>query len=157
MRHKIKIPDWLLVLASALIIIASGCKKDIADSKLKGSFDNDVRDVEGNIYKTVKIGTQVWFAENLKTTKYNDGSDIPKLKVYYAGENEVYSGVDSLPIPGYGFAFKNGIEKDKFGAAYNWYTVNTGKLCPMGWHVSRDSDCRSFLPFWEVKILPGES
>ena len=80
-------------------------------------------DIEGNNYKTIQIGTQRWMAENLKTTIYNDGSSIP------IGSN--------VSTPSYCW-YKNdpSTYKTSFGALYNWYAVNTGKLCPTGWHVS---------------------
>lgn len=103
------------------------------------SNSNTVKDIDGNAYKTVKIGNQVWMAENLRTTKYNDGSSIPEIK-------------NSIRHLGYGYScpewyidhkgaycfYKNTIDKDsinKFGALYNWYAVNTGKLAMKGWHV----------------------
>lgn len=92
-----------------------------------------VTDIEGNVYKYVTIGTQVWFAENLKTTKYNDGSNVPLVTDKTSWFN--------LATPAYCW-YNNDAEtyKGTFGAMYNWYTVNTGKLCPTGWHVPSDAD-----------------
>lgn len=80
-----------------------------------------------NNYPIVQIGNQVWMAENLKTTKYNDGPSIPNLidnLQWYNAEEGAYCWYNN-----------NVSNKDNYGALYNWYTVNTGKLCPGGWHV----------------------
>jgi uncharacterized protein (TIGR02145 family) len=102
-----------------------------------------VTDVDGNVYNTVTIGTQVWMAENLKTIKYNDGTNIPLVPVAWAGLN----------TPAYCWQNNDeGTNKAIYGAIYNWYTVNTGKLCPTGWHVPSDAE-------WTVltTLLGGES
>jgi len=92
-----------------------------------------VTDVDGNEYKTIQIGTQEWMAENLKTTNYNDGSSIPNVTVFTEWSN--------LNTAAYTW-YKNDASayKDSFGALYNWFTVNTGKLCPSGWHVPSDAE-----------------
>jgi uncharacterized protein (TIGR02145 family) len=91
-----------------------------------------VTDIEGNTYKTIKIGSQVWMAENLRTTKYNDGSAIPLVT---GGE------WSSMTTHGYCWYNNNYNASGKtFGALYNWYTVNSGNLCPTGWHVPADQE-----------------
>jgi uncharacterized protein (TIGR02145 family) len=90
-------------------------------------------DIEGNTYNWIGIGTQAWMAENLKTTKYYDGTAIPL----------VTDGTewDNLTTPGY--CWYNNDEtsyKDTYGALYNYHTVNTDKLCPAGWHVPTDAE-----------------
>jgi uncharacterized protein (TIGR02145 family) len=80
-----------------------------------------VSDIDGNIYKTVQIGSQTWMAENLRTTKFNDGSNMSSGAYYWYNNDPV--------------SFK-----DTYGALYNWFTVNTGKLCPTGWHVPNDEE-----------------
>lgn len=94
-------------------------------SNVSGS---SVTDVDGNTYRTVKIGTQVWMAENLKTTKYKDGTSIPLVTDNTAWAN--------LTTPGYCWYNNDAATyKDTYGALYDWNTVNTGELCPTGWHV----------------------
>ena len=90
--------------------------------------EDPVVDQDGNQYMTIRIGEQVWMAENLKTTKYSDGSAIPLVT-----DNASWSHRTS---PAYCW-YNNDANtyKDTYGAMYNWYTVNTGKLCPTGWHV----------------------
>jgi uncharacterized protein (TIGR02145 family) len=92
-----------------------------------------VSDIEGNMYRTISIGSQVWMAENLKTTKYNDGTAIPLFQ-----DNAVWT---KLTSPAYCW-FENDAStyKNTYGALYNWFTVGIGKLCPIGWHVPTDSD-----------------
>lgn len=95
-----------------------------------GKDDDDrltVTDIDGNIYHTVKIGDQVWMVENLKTTRYNDGTDIPFITDNTEWEN--------LNTPGYCWYDNDISHKMPYGALYNWYAVNTAKLCPEGWHV----------------------
>lgn len=105
-------------------MFASSCTEE--DSR------NTVTDIDGNTYTTVKIGTQVWMAENLKTTKYNDGTPIPySIKM---------SDWAALSTPGYCFYDNDAANKYVYGALYNWYSVNTGKLAPSGWHVPTDDE-----------------
>ena len=92
-----------------------------------------VYDIDGNAYDTVQIGTQIWLKQNLKTTKYRTGVTIPNVsnastwsglttgaRCYYNNDSATYAAT--------------------YGALYNWYTVNTGNLCPTGWHVPADNE-----------------
>jgi uncharacterized protein (TIGR02145 family) len=99
---------------------------------LSGLQAQTVKDIDGNTYKTVTIGTQTWMAENLKTTKFNDGTLIPLVPLYDKWQ--------VLSTAGYSWYENNAASKNSYGALYNWYTVNTGKLCPKGWHVSSDAE-----------------
>ncbi len=104
-----------------------------------------VSDNDGNTYKTIQIGTQTWMAENLKTTKYNDGTAIPLVT-----DGTAWA---ALSTPGYcWFSNDAATYKATYGALYNWYTVNTGKLCPTGWHVSTDAEWTTLTTY-----LGGES
>ena len=93
-----------------------------------------VSDIEGNVYNTVQIGTQTWMKENLKTTRYSDGSDIPNITdntewevqtegafCWYDNDSTTYN--------------------ETYGAMYNYYAVvDSRNLCPTGWHVPTDTD-----------------
>jgi len=89
-----------------------------------------VADADGNIYSTVRIGSQVWMGENLKTTKYLDGAAIPNVT-----GNTIWAGLTSGA-----YCWYNNDAGNRYGALYNWYAVNTGKLCPEGWHVPTDAE-----------------
>ncbi|MCD4664425.1 MAG: caspase family protein [Bacteroidales bacterium] len=90
-------------------------------------------------YKVAKIGNQTWMAENLKAIKYNDGNAIPLVSDK--------TGWSELKTPGYcWYNNDEAANKNTYGALYNWYAVNTGKLCPTGWHVPTDE---------EWKVLEG--
>lgn len=111
----------------------------INDSEVKqlyneGGYPNSlITDIDGNSYKTVKIGTQVWMAENLKTTKYSDGAAITNITDGAAWV--------ALTTPAYCW-YNNDASayKDAYGGLYNLYAVMTGKLCPTGWHVPTNDD-----------------
>ena len=94
-------------------------------------------------YLTVKIDTQTWMAENLKTTKYNDGTAItqvagsePSTEAYTYYDNDI----SNLNI---------------YGALYNWYAVNTGKLCPTGWHVPYLAEWNTLADFLGSVFVAG--
>jgi len=100
------------------------------------TFTTKVADADGNLYNTVKIGNQVWMVENLKTTKYNDNTTIPLVT-----DNTEWT---TLTTAAYSWADNNEAQyKDLYGAFYNWYAVETGKLCPSGWHVPTDADFKT--------------
>jgi len=92
-----------------------------------------VTDYDGNVYNIIRIGSQLWFKENLKTTSFADGTPIPLVSTG--------AGWGGLTTPGYCWYNNNSANKDVYGALYNWYTVETGSLCPSGWRVPTDDDC----------------
>jgi uncharacterized protein (TIGR02145 family)/uncharacterized repeat protein (TIGR02543 family) len=92
-----------------------------------------VKDVDGNIYTTVTIGTQTWMVENLKTTKYRDSTPIPLVTdntAWYATNAPRYCW----------YANDEATYKSTYGALYNWYVVNNSKLAPAGWHVPTNAE-----------------
>ncbi len=91
-----------------------------------------VTDTDGNIYHTIIIGKQTWMVENLKTTKYNDGTTIANIT-----DNTSWAG---LTTGAYCWYSNSNSEKDSYGGLYNWYAVNTGKLAPKGWHIPTSAD-----------------
>ncbi len=95
-----------------------------------------ILDADSNIYNTIRIGNQCWITENLGTTKYNDGTAIPHV----TGN----SAWDALTTPAYCWYNNNkATYGTTYGALYNWYTVNTGNLCPNGWHVPTDDEWKT--------------
>jgi uncharacterized protein (TIGR02145 family) len=100
----------------------------------------NIMDYDRNSYPVIKIGTQLWMAENLKTTKLNDGTNIP---IIY--DNKLWSQMIS---PGYCSYNNNaGKYKTQYGILYNGYTVSTGKLCPLGWHVPSDEEWQTLTNY----------
>lgn len=99
-----------------------------------------ITDIDGNVYNTVQIGTQFWMAENLKTTKYKNGTPIP----YIIGKNE-WSNLTTGAWSYYDYDIsKNSL----FGKLYNWYSVEGDSICPNGWHIPSDTEwmeLRNFL------------
>lgn len=96
-------------------------------------FSQTVTDIDGNIYNTVIIDNQVWMAENLKVTKYNDGNLIDLVS-----DDNVWK---SLSTSAYCFYNNDAVtNSNTYGALYNWYAVESNKLCPTGWRVANTSD-----------------
>ena len=99
-----------------------------------------VTDIQGKIYKTIPVAGQVWMAENLKTTQFNDGSNIPLIVGNKAWIDQI--------VPAYSWFNNNdSVYADIYGAYYNWYAVATGKLCPAGWHVPSDSEWQTLISY----------
>jgi uncharacterized protein (TIGR02145 family) len=97
----------------------------------------NITDVENNTYKTVTIGTQQWMAENLKVSKYSDGTDIPKEP-----DNAKWSQLSTGAWAYYG---NDATKNAKYGKLYNWYALSKTKngnknVCPTGWHVPTDTE-----------------
>lgn len=105
-----------------------------------------VTDIDGNVYKTIQIGSQVWMAENLRTTRYNDGKKIYLAIGDMVGETEWFD----LGVGAYCWYFNDTLNKQN-GAIYNWGAVATSKLAPAGWRVPTNTH-------WETLInyLGGE-
>jgi uncharacterized protein (TIGR02145 family) len=96
-------------------------------------LDISLTDIDGNAYQTVVIGAQVWMAENLKTSRLRDGTPIPEVTVSDEWQN--------LETQGYcWYNNDSALYALTYGAMYNWFSVNTGTLCPEGWHVPSDAE-----------------
>ena len=91
-----------------------------------------INDVDGNAYNITALGNQTWMSENLKTTKYNDGTPITGIT-----DDASWS---SLKDPAFCWYSNNGGIRDFYGALYNWHAVKTEKLCPSGWHIPTDAE-----------------
>lgn len=107
-----------------LFLLFHSCKKE---------DDTTIRDGDRNVYTSVQIGTQVWLVENLKTTKFNDGTSIGNVT-----DNTEWASLTSSAYCWYNNDAST--NKNPYGALYNWYTLTIGKLCPSGWHVPTDTE-----------------
>ncbi|HEX2970466.1 MAG TPA: fibrobacter succinogenes major paralogous domain-containing protein [Bacteroidales bacterium] len=94
-----------------------------------------ISDVDGNIYSTVRIGAQVWMAENLRTTKYRNGDNIgttssPQMDIHLVTE------------PKYQWPAKGDETKAaELGRLYTWFAIaDSREICPAGWHVAKDNE-----------------
>jgi uncharacterized protein (TIGR02145 family) len=106
---------------------------EIKDTIILSFLNKPIIDIDGNCYDTVHIGSQIWMKENLKVTKYRDGSPINT-----GLDNSAWS---STQTGAYSIYNNDNLNDKKFGKLYNWYAVNDVRgLCPTGWHVPNDSD-----------------
>lgn len=127
MKHLIH----LLFIAGLIFTTVTACNKSedtIGDFPSAGTL----KDADGNKYNTVKIGNQVWTVENLKTTKYNDGTQMTNVTddtQWQSIKTGAYCNYDNLES-----------NAATYGRLYNWYAVNSDKLAPDGWHIPTDDD-----------------
>ncbi|MCX6717411.1 MAG: hypothetical protein NTU76_01915 [Candidatus Taylorbacteria bacterium] len=110
------------------IVQVSMVKPKETNIKIESSQNSFTDPRDGKTYKTVKIGDQVWMAENLKATLFNDGSPIQNITIGSEWANSSSGAYCWL---------ENDSEKNKdiYGALYNWYALESDKLCPTEWHV----------------------
>jgi len=95
------------------------------------NIPNDtVTDIDGNVYETIQIGEQLWMAENLKVTHYNNGDSIS-----YPSDEDFGSFNEGQ----YGVYDNDYTNADIYGNLYNWFAVDDDRgVCPEGWHVPSD-------------------
>lgn len=133
---KKTIITWLnfLLIAGVIMILATSCnKRDITNETIEPAPSGTVTDIEGNVYNTLTIGTQVWMIENLKTTKYRNGNPIPNVTSYdewFHLRTGAYCNYNNDVAIG-----------AKYGKLFNWYAVNDSRnIAPVGWHVPSDEE-----------------
>jgi uncharacterized protein (TIGR02145 family) len=117
-----------------------------------GKFNGTVSDIEGNTYKVVSIGKQAWMAENLKVSKYNDGTLIP-----YVSDRTQWK---TLQTPAWSYPVSNEKYNQKFGKLYTWYVVEANlksnkNVCPTGWHVPSEADWKVLVDFLGGEEVAG--
>ena len=85
-------------------------------------------DIDNNVYNTILIGTQCWMKENLKTTRFTNGTAISQG-----------SGTSTMEVAYWYYPANNSLNMDTYGLLYNWNAVMQG-ICPIGWHVPSDEE-----------------
>ncbi len=139
-----------LIYIVSILFLFSSCKKYEIEGNQDGSDSlsnnpntfTDMRD--GKIYKTVTIGTQTWMAENLQTTTYQNGDQIPNVN------DATWPDITNGAYCWYNNDITN---KDTYGPLYNWFAVaDSRKIAPQGWHVPTETEWTTLATF-----LGGES
>lgn len=135
------------IFITNFIIKSNEKKKRALDLLARSGSFIDPRD--NQVYKTIMIGNQVWMSENLRANLYNDGTQIPLETV-----DTVWW---ELKTPAYSW-YNNDKEANMipYGALYNWHAVNTGKLCPVGWHVPTGAEWTTLTDFLGGQSLAGD-
>ena len=144
--------SWIysLIIIAMIVLLTTRCKKEDTgpvnpyNGKTSAVFNPDLTygtmtDQDGNIYKTIKIGTQTWMAENLRVKTYNDSSAILNVP----GTPEWISNTT-----GAWCAYNNTTNADTistYGLLYNWPAVSSGKLAPRGWHIPSNDDWTTLI------------
>ena len=115
-----------------LIVFCLSCC-DTSTSSNDNEDPDSVTDIDGNVYKTIKIGDQLWMAENLKVTRYNNEDSIPHITDPGMWA-ELNSGAYSI--------YENDTNNVSiYGLLYNWHAVTDNrKIAPVGWHVPTDDE-----------------
>jgi uncharacterized protein (TIGR02145 family) len=154
-KSSVRIYPLIVVI---FLILEISCSKDDSKDTVPITYGT-VSDIEGNVYKTIQIEiptgmskglsatqaiTQIWMAENLKSTQYSNGDPIPNVT-----QNQAWLALTTGAYCNYNNVTNN---STTYGHLYNWYAVNTGKLCPTGWHVPTDAEWTALINY-----LGGES
>jgi len=120
---------YFLTIGFAIMLFSSCTKTDDLADTLNST---SVTDIDGNKYKIITIGTQVWMAENLRVTKYNNSDPINLIS-----DATIWSKLSTGAYCNY----DNDLSaSNTYGKLYNWYAVKTGILAPKGWHIPTDAE-----------------
>jgi uncharacterized protein (TIGR02145 family) len=113
----------------------------------KKTIEGTVTDIDGNVYHTVTIGTQVWMVENLKTTKYRNGDSIPNVTDHKWEMCEMGAYCD----------YDNNLgDAITYGRLYNWNAVeDSRKISPEGWHVPSDAEWKTLINYLGGEKVAG--
>ncbi|MFH0842138.1 MAG: fibrobacter succinogenes major paralogous domain-containing protein [Bacteroidota bacterium] len=113
------------------------------------SCSEGLRDQDGNVLKTIRIGDQLWMSENLNVSHFRNGEVIPEAK-----SNEEWIKMGMEKEPAWCFGYNNPDNKNKYGRLYNWYAVNDPRgIAPKGWHVSSDDEWTELIRFFGNEVF----
>jgi uncharacterized protein (TIGR02145 family) len=132
-----KITFLSIMLALAVAFVQCDPPKPPPPPPDEPPIDTLIRDGDGNVYTKIVVQGQTWLKENLKTTKYNDGSVIANI-----ADNAAWASATS---GGYCWYDNNVSNKNSYGALYNFPVVSSGKICPKGWHVPFNTEWRTLV------------
>ena len=126
------------------LLSVTACKKK--EESKPAQETGTITDIDGNVYKTVKIGNQWWMAEDLMTRRFRDGSYITQLQ-----SDSLTWSEDTIGA----YCDNRDSHQDLVGRFYNWYAVNNTKgLAPSGWHIPSDEEWKTLEMY--LGIDPSE-
>ena len=141
MKKKLTLLIYPLVLFGFVIVFSNSCKKE-------DTTNSTVTDIDGNIYHTVNIGTQVWMVENLKTVSYRNGDPI----------SNVTDTTEWVNLTAGAFCYYNNDKNNSisYGILYNYYAVIDGRnIAPPGWHIPSDSEWTILITYLGGQQVAG--
>ena len=142
MRVRLFIVHLGVIISVMIMGSLSSCKEDEAVPEIS------VKDLDGNTYTTIKIGTQVWTVENLKVTKYRNGDPIPNIT-----DDEAWGNLTSGAYCNLG---NDPNQAAVYGRLYNWAAVNDPRqLAPLGWHVPTDDEWTTLIAYLGGEAVAG--
>lgn len=131
----------IIIFCLILISFFTGCKKE---TNVNPAVEyGTVSDIDGNVYKTVKIGNRWWMAENLKAKRYRNGDSVNYVDLNSIPDSAKWSNLKAgaYCIIDNSDTTSQNYKGKKFGYLYNWYTVGDERnIAPSGWHVPSDSE-----------------
>ena len=106
-------------------------------------MDNILTDIDGNNYATIQIGNQIWMAENLRVTHFNNGDPIP-----FVEEDKLWEKAGKDNLPAYCYFQNKSIYEKTYGKLYNWPAVIDSRgLAPQGWHIPTELEWNELEAF----------
>jgi uncharacterized protein (TIGR02145 family) len=144
-ENRIRFVQFMMM--GVLLILTSYCRTDNTKKTQKIIEKGTVIDIEGSVYQTVKIGDQWWMAENLRTTKTDDGTTLSLVTentTWGKFENPAYCWYDNDATT----------NKSIYGALYNWYSANS-RVCPIGWHVPSVEEWTTLAMYLGSDVMAG--
>ena len=134
---------FVITLIGFLVFI-NGCEKNSADK----DDETTVTDKDGNVYNTIKIGDQIWMAENLEVTHYRNGDEIPEFSTCTDWCNRTTGAYCDHAL--------NNDDTIRYGRLYNWYAVDDSrKLAPEGWHIPGSDEWQTLIDYLGGKSVAG--
>lgn len=137
-----KMTSFVILLVTIIFFNFSCSDRD------KNTSSDGIADIDGNVYDTVTIGTQVWLVQNMKTTRYRNGTAIPNVKDATQWSNlasGAYCNYDNDPG-----------NATTYGRLYNWYALNDSRnIAPLGWHVATDAEWTTLTTYLGGEDVAG--
>jgi uncharacterized protein (TIGR02145 family) len=137
-----------IIIFATFIVFVNSCRKDKENNSNNSTPAATVTDIDGNVYHTVTIGTQVWMVENFKVTHYRNGDAIPNVT-----DDNAWSGLTTGAYCNYNNDVNN---STTYGRLYNWYTVSDSRnIAPSGWHVPTDTEWTTLTTYLGDESVTG--
>ncbi|MFH1119425.1 MAG: fibrobacter succinogenes major paralogous domain-containing protein [Bacteroidota bacterium] len=145
MNKKIYFPALFILSLGFCLFLMGSCS---GDEKDENPLQNNITDIDGNVYHSITIGTQTWMVENLATSRYRNGDSIPQVT-----DSASWIALTTGACCYYDNSATSGTT---YGFLYNWFAVNDPRnLAPEGWHVASREEWNVLNAFLGGELVSG--